>query len=651
MKHNNSTIYHQFLAVLALLLLAAPGTRAQGQSNTARPGNLPLVGTTTGPTSEPALNVLISNKIQFHGQVGGTQLNVRYNPLDVCPNAVDPATHGIQSQPYQFEFESNCDGKIWLYTDPCNAKPNFIWTIKYFTEGGGEYQEKWQDMTYGDFSKVRLYLYDRVPYPSGGSSAPTPTSGDATQAGGGNTKFSAMPYPNLYCLNAPANAVQPGDVITSVRLECTGYSCGWSGGQDDDAITIRYYGRQPGAIAVNGPTPLCRNTTYPISVSSVFAATNYVWDSSGLNGAVISGVNGTNANLDVSGVPAGTNSITLRVAAQDNAHCGGITSATRELVVPIQQAPAQPTSLQLDGGRCPATTEKTLRVTATTSSSIAKYRWQLVGANNPPGTYLVGNGNTQITAPNTPIEGTTVTQQIGTPNAGTVTVSVETKADECGGYGPALTQSFQIGNVALATPSGYTGPGSWCWTNANRITIAATPGLEYYPLNFFGAYAQNIQPAGAQVGASQAVGGSPDFDISIGTNSAGQFPTSFDLYVNVISPCPGGGAASQVYLLPVAVGAVRKCGRVGGRSSGADAAEPVGLYPNPTKGVVSIEARPNVRYEWVKVTDAQGRVVTQRHRSDEAGITMFDLKAMPTGLYQVQLFDGQRLTTQRLLKE
>lgn len=38
----------------------------------------------------------------------------------------------------------------------------------------------------------------------------------------------------------------------------------------------------------------------------MFAATNYVWYTAGLNGAVVSAVNTTNATRDVSGMPAGT---------------------------------------------------------------------------------------------------------------------------------------------------------------------------------------------------------------------------------------------------------------------------------------------------------------------------------------------------------
>lgn len=57
MKNTNSTIYHQFLAVLALLLLAAPGVRAQGSAN--QPPAAAAMPT-AAPTSSPG-------RIIFHG--------------------------------------------------------------------------------------------------------------------------------------------------------------------------------------------------------------------------------------------------------------------------------------------------------------------------------------------------------------------------------------------------------------------------------------------------------------------------------------------------------------------------------------------------------------------------------------------------------
>lgn len=75
------------------------------------------------------------------------------------------------------------------------------------------------------------------------------------------------------------------------------------------------------------------------------------------------------------------------------------------------------------------------------------------------------------------------------------------------------------------------------------------------------------------------------------------------------------------------------------------------LYPNPTTGRVSVQPDVPVRYQWVKVLNLQGRVVLDQRATDAAGITTFDVQALPMGLYEVQLFDGQKLTTQRLQRE
>ena len=440
MKKTYRTMTTRLAAALLGLLLAAPGAGAQNRADTPSPGQLPGTGKvnstiSTGPAG--TLAPLISNKIQFHGQVPATNINYRADPIDVCPNMVNPVTYGVANQPYQFEFESNCDGKANSLIDPCRARPNFIWTIKYFTEAGTEYQEKCRDLTAGDFSKIRLYMYDRVPYPGDPLTAPTPTNVQATQAGG-NLKFSAI-RPLTYCVFLPTNAAQPGDRITSVRLECTGYSCGFSGFEDSDAITIRYYGRRPAAITVGSPQPLCRNTPIPISVSPVLAATGYLWFLSGLNGAVISNVNGNNATLDVSGVPAGTNSNTLRVAAQDNAHCGGIISETRELLVNLAPGPGAPTNMQLSNGLCPSTSvTKSISVTPVPNPTPnTTYQWTLSGA----GAYFDGAINPQSTTTN-PASVTIVTPQVGQ-----VTVGVAVKLNDCDGYSTSLSRTFQIGNL------------------------------------------------------------------------------------------------------------------------------------------------------------------------------------------------------------
>ena len=51
------------------------------------------------------------------------------------------------------------------------------------------------------------------------------------------------------------------------------------------------------------------------------------------------------------------------------------------------------------------------------------------------------------------------------------------------------------------------------------------------------------------------------------------------------------------------------------------------------------------------VMNAQGQLMQEQKATDERSVTSLDVSALPTGIYLVQLFDGQHLTTQRLVKE
>lgn len=624
MKNTYHTLTTWLATALLGLLLTAPEAGAQNRTTPANPQPLPGTGQAkpAAPATAGTLAPLISNKIQFHGQVPDMQTNYRANPLDVCPNVVDPVNHGIQSQPYQFQFESNCLGNN-ASTD-CRFRPNFIWTVKYYTEAGNTYTEQWQDKTAGDFSKIRLYFYDRVPY----TTFPlTPTNGQATQAGG-NPNFSAVPYPNTGCLLAAVNTAQAGEVITSVRLECTGYSCGFFEGDDDDAIIIRYYNRRPEAITVDGEQPLCRDATYPISVSPVLGATNYLWYTSGLNGAVISNVNGTNATLNLSGVPAGTTSITLRVAAQSTTQCGGTISSPRDLVVNLAPSPGVPANLQLNNGLCPTTGTNTKGVSVTNVPNAARYRWTISGAGS---TFSDGSTTRETTTEDT---------QIRTPQVGQVTVTAAMKLSDCNGYGAAISRTFQIGNLepVCVEPVYQRGP---CDQRSFSLVFEANPtGLKYYPGTI-----RNVTNGGMPT-ITQSTTGSPVFIVNMATGPSGRF--SFDLDYYVQSDCPSGpgfvACSTTVSVGKYIPGPCRTA------PTPAPTMEPE-LFPNPTSGNVEIRPTQPTSYQWLKVYDMTGNLRYEDHNKAAEGIKSFNIRSLATGLYQIQLFDGERLTTQRLVKE
>ena len=465
----------------------------------------------------------------------------------------------------------------------------------------------------------------------------------ATQ-NGGNTQFSAW-------VPALTSTAQVGEPIYGVRLECSGYSCLIT--DDNDGIDIRYYGRRPDAISLGGAAlPLCRTQTYPVSVTPVLGAYAYGW--SATNGATVTGSTGTSATLDLSGVPAGTTSVTLRVAAFDNNGCPTNNpvpgySATRDLVVPITASPAAPANLQIDGV-CPSTLAKMVSIDAVPppagQSGGMDYHWYLSGS-IPAGTHLIdplgnptqdspfGNGNNTVI-------------RLVTPTAGNITVNVEAKManSNCGGAGPALSRTIQIDNITPVCPTLTANRLACSYTNAN-LNFNGTPGASYYIQN----QPYNIVPAGAT--ATIGNGASPTATTRpLTVDSGGRY--EFDVDVLATSPCPGSGPGFTTCTIHVFMqkfisnGMCRTAGATG-QAALSEAA--VRLYPNPTTGRVSVQPAVPTRYQWVKVLNLQGRVVLDQQTTAAEGITAFDVQALPMGLYEVQLFDGKKLTTQRLQRE
>ena len=87
-----------------------------------------------------------------------------------------------------------------------------------------------------------------------------------------------------------------------------------------------------------------------------------------------------------------------------------------------------------------------------------------------------------------------------------------------------------------------------------------------------------------------------------------------------------------------------------GQPAAALRPQAVRLYPNPTTGEVSVQPEVPTRYQWVRVLNLMGTEMLRQPADSEAGITRFDVRELPAGLYEVQLFDGKKLTTQRLQK-
>ena len=612
---------------LAMLLATSLGMPGQGQAQTAN---------RVVPTGSPSAAPAATDRLWFCGQAPGTGFSpVRNQTLALCPNVVNVAANTVASQPYIFEIRSTCRGNVYNV-----GRPPYIYTIAYRTALGREYKEQWKDETYyvGD-SRVQFFLFDRVPNYNG----PGSISGlnNAASTGSGVALFSRYLDPNGVFQQTAA----PGELITSVRLEGSGYNCGTFGGDDSGVFDINYYTLPPAAIAVAPAAgTLCRSQLYTLTTAGALGASGYTWTAT--NGAQV--INGTGFNnqvtLNLTNVPPTAADVTVSVQATNApGTCGGPTSSATTLVLPMSAASPQPESMKLNGGTCPsATIDKTVSVSFVNQD--VKYRWKLLGA-VPSGTFL-----TSLSGAQGQITGVVEVNSIllRTPTACTVTVSAEAIYDGCSGISTPLVQTFQISAPVPQLPRAI-GPATWCIDLSNRIRMAGTTGVTYSLPNFPGFNpVSNILPAGASVtSVTQPSVGSQFFDVQLGANAAGNYPVSFNLYVVANSPCTG--VATQYFTVPVNSSVQQQCIMIA--PGGNRLAPPVSLYPNPTTGQVQLAPQGATRYAWAKVMDTQGQTVLQQADDSAAGLTQLDLKALPIGLYQVQLFDGKQLPSKRLVKE
>ena len=398
--------------VFFLLMLSLLGTKAQAQD---------LKNSAQAIT---AASPLSSNTIHYKGPLGTTGLNTRFDPLDLCPNPVDQFNGAVSNQPYQFEFQSNCVGEN---AGQFNAyHPPFIWSLSYTTENGHYYNEQWEDLTNNDYSKVVLYAYDRIPYGN------TRSNGTACFNSG---------FPNIHPWapnntgNVQTNATT-GELITKMTIECTGYQCGFSGGNDHDIITVRYKGNRPQNLVITGnPAQICRSQPYTINWDPSFGATGYVVQTS--VGTI--STSGTSAQLLLPATTPNTvTSVTITVGAQNG--CGGPVpaSSVTTLTLPVTPAPPAPTNMQLTNGLCPTSSGTDKSVTITKVGNAEYFEWSISG----PGAYFTATNSQTYTQP-IAVNQSTGSATIQTPQVGTVTVICQQRT-ACGGLGNAIATSYQI---------------------------------------------------------------------------------------------------------------------------------------------------------------------------------------------------------------
>ena len=424
----------------------------------------------------------ITNQIMYHGQAPNYTPKVHSTAIYTCAwNPVDPVTGTVSGEPHHFQMESNCSGNTGQLWAPCSSRPNFVWTIRYYTASGTFFQEQLCDFTSGDFSKMWIYFYSKIPYPYYATPIPGvfPYPGTVNNAtttgwhGNGNV----FRWPDIVsggtCGWSVTRTATPGDAITRIHMECTGYSCGWSLRPDNDAIDIYYLGLPPAPIAlVNSTDPeLCRSRTYQVETAGTIGAVGYAWAAD--NGARLLAIPGTGSGrmtLDLGNVPNSANSVTVTVQPSAGSQvCTGFPQVT-SYTFQLQRPPANPVVL-LPSDNCPSLTPKLIQVAALDAT--AQYRWRVTGT---AGAYFVSPSGNSMTPPDGPgIIG------LVTPRIGDATITVTAIGPQCRGTSAATTQVFNIGNILPAAPTLLVGR-SGCISMQNNVTLSIQspiPGLTY----------------------------------------------------------------------------------------------------------------------------------------------------------------------------
>ncbi len=559
--------------------------------------------------------------IEYFGLASNPTSSGVHNDQFLCP--APPAGQFGAAPRYLFRYQ----------TPDCNY---FIWTLKYHTANGGVYVEQWRDSynrTAGIFTlytQVPTLPYDNANYPQINPITGLPTSN--------YTPYNYTPAPGPV---QPQNALA-GQAVLSIDVQCTGYrsfACDIS-----DEMHTYYTGvlGDIGAIAANGTAPYCRDQPVTLSVNGAAGATantTYSWT---LVAGSFTGItpNGTSATLNLRSVPPTAGVVTIQVQATDNS-CAGPPSVTniQTITLPLVQAAPQPQGLLPLPDVCPSLALKPLRVIGGPQGT--NYEWRVTGTS---GAQLIQPGTTNTLT--SLISSGGEVQFLVAPRDGNATVTVTALGTTCTGNSVPLVQVFNIGAVVPVAPT-FSYYRSGCASKPNLVYIDllnTLPGLTYRinrPYNVTGGGTATIP--------------TPTFGTSV-VMTYGGAKNYFDIDVDVVSQCP---FAIQTFTFArnfvqkfVDNGQACRPASDGGGVTSAGNEAAVSLYPNPTDGTITIRADDETtHYQWAKVVDSQGRVVQEKQADNLAGISELNLSALPTGLYQVQLFDGTRLTTQRVVRQ
>jgi len=81
----------------------------------------------------------------------------------------------------------------------------------------------------------------------------------------------------------------------------------------------------------------------------------------------------------------------------------------------------------------------------------------------------------------------------------------------------------------------------------------------------------------------------------------------------------------------------------------ADGLSPA-LYPNPVRETAFIQGLPAGRLD-LRIVDATGRLVAQARKEGDGDRFEWPVNGLPAGAYHLQVIDGERTWTLRLLRD
>ena len=550
---------------------------------------------------------------------------------------------------FPVEFTRNCAGFP-------NGSIPYRWTFGYTTNQNHYYVERWRS----NQPSIPLPLYTVVPASPFANPRPAnyplvPLNSQSGSAAAVAYTTSGTPRANPYA----------GERIVSVGVLVEGYSCGVLGVCGDTYAqnlfvytlqtprwVIAWAGAPGNSAQIQNNSPICRTGTYTLECEQSNGADRYNWTSS------VGRISGDSNRpvLDLSNVPANATGVTVTVQAgryyYTGAGCNN-DSGINSVYFPFRQG-TQPENLQLDGPQiCATPASRNLRVDPVPNAT--RYNWRVVSGNAlfPSGLptdfgtdpfkqlRIFGTGPivaevTVQTACNLPSVPVQATVEVAGPNVAPVALDPNpyTAFNLSSSWATGLTAVVPVDNARSGV-------------NYNFALLSVDLFDNIHPAPYYPGPGEPVSTTTSALGDYVTLAGNSRrdaFSVTLLTPRV----AGIDVRMVATNACNSGAPAiTQDFHI------TRPFHGSGFyRAAGTGPVAAPTLSPNPTTEALHI-APPSgaVHYQWVRVVDLHGVVQREAQAPTAAGITELSLAGLPTGIYAVQLFDGERLTTQRVIKQ